>query len=124
VGGLIWGGIWLRDTHRFEATAAHAGGVVVDNTSHYDGENWIKYQVISFRTADEQTITFEAPESDVGFFHGAPIGGRVRVAYDPQNPQDAEVDTAVRRWGGPFAAMFVGLMCIFVAAVIWRFGEG
>ena len=120
VGMLIWAGIWQRDTQRFEATAEHADGVVVDNTRHREGENWISYQVISFRTADERTIRFEAAESDVGFFHGAPIGGRVRVAYDPQNPQDARVDTVFRRWGGPSALIFGGLVFISLAAFFWR----
>lgn len=121
---LVVGGSYLRDSQRFEAAAEHAEGVVVENTRHLEGEDWIDYQVISFYTAEEQPIRFEAPANDVGevgFFRHVSIGERVRVAYDPQNPQDARVDTAIGRLGGPFAFLFSGVVLLVVAALFaWR----
>jgi hypothetical protein len=122
VGMLIWGGLMLLNDRRFAATAGHAEGVIVDNVSHREGEDWIAYHVISFRTAEERAIRFEAPQNDVGLFGGSHIGGRVRVAYDPKNPQDARVDTALRRWGTPAAVLFMGLVFVITAIVV--FGRG
>jgi hypothetical protein len=115
---LVWGGLTLLDDQRFDATAGRAEGVVVDNVSHRQGEDWIAYHVISFHTAEERVITFEAPQNDVRLLGGSHIGSRVRVVYDPQNPQAARVDTALRRWGTPAALILCGLGFFAVAALV------
>jgi Protein of unknown function (DUF3592) len=118
VGTLVWGGLILLNDQRYAAAAGHAQGEIVDNVSHREGEDWIAYHVISFRTAEGRVVRFEAPQNDVGLFGGSHVGGRVKVAYDPKNPQDARVDTALRRWGTPAAVLLMGLVFVIAAVVV------
>jgi hypothetical protein len=45
------------------------------------------------------------------------LGQRVDVLYDPANPGDARIDTAVQLWLVPMVLSFIGLVFICIAAV-------
>lgn len=64
--------------------------------------------VVEFHTQFGEAIEFQSAHE----FTGAKVGRTVRIRYDPQNPQGAEVDTFFTRWKGQLKLVFVGGGCI------------
>jgi hypothetical protein len=124
--GLVVGGVsYLMDQQRFAATAAHADGIVVDQTVHTSNNKTTYCAVVRFRTAREQPIQFTSGECS----NPAPsVGAPVKVLYDPDNPRHAELDATwarLTRWGFGGAITVVGLLfaagSIFaIARAVWR----
>jgi hypothetical protein len=107
--GLLSGAVsvFLRQ-RRESASAAQAQGVVVELARKAGQRGYLYYPVVEFTTAAGQKVSFE---STVGRMPaGYAVGAAVKVSYDPQNPQKADIDSALTRWFVPgcMAAMGAG----------------
>ncbi|MCX6078546.1 MAG: DUF3592 domain-containing protein [Chloroflexi bacterium] len=100
-------------------------GVVVSlerrsSTSSDHSSGFMFYPVIEFRTASGENVQFE---SDFGSMPASfSVGQSVKVAYDPANPDKAEIDSAVSRYLVTTILGFMGLVILCIGAVFLLMG--
>jgi hypothetical protein len=110
VGGicaLIGGVFWYVQNVRFVQKAEHASGVVVDLTRSEGDQDEadVYFPVVSFTTAEGETIQFE---SHSGSSSPPDVGDSVGVLYDPDNPHDAKLSSFFDLWGFPGILVLLG----------------
>lgn len=105
---LLAGVVFLIFRIYFVRRAASTQGTVVRNDESYDSESGTTYHpVISFVSADNQTIEFSShagsnpPKYQVGEI--------VPVKYLPKNPHRAHIGTKTGLWLFPIGVMVLGL---------------
>ena len=95
------GAAWVaRRSMRLSASGAHADGTVVGNEEHIPpGQRGtpraFHIPVVAYTTARGEKIRFT---SRVGRGRPLPNGTPVRVVFDPDHPEDAEIATFARLW--------------------------
>jgi hypothetical protein len=78
-------------------------GVSVSETKH------TYYPEIKFAAKDGQEITFK---SNIGSSRAPLVGSTEEVLYDPKNPNNARVASALSFWGFPLIFIAVGLLAL------------
>lgn len=76
---------------------ARADGVIVDYHSDSDGETFAP--IVRFTAGVHGERTFRS-QNDSGLKRRGPVGGRVRVLYDPDRPDRADIAPGARVWLG------------------------
>ena len=130
IGSLAFGGFGLLivyfafnniiDNWRFMEGASSATGIVEDISTQYSEmgsgssktRNWTEVALIQFSLADGAVIEFEHA---YGLVEGVlEEGQNVEVAYHPEAPQEARVNSFPALWAGDivlfvFGSVFMGL---------------
>ena len=85
------------------------------------GSGGVYCPVVEFKTPDGQTIRFESAFGTLPASHK--VGQSVTVLYNPANPQEAEVSSAVSRYLYPGVMAFMGLiaLCLGGSFLIFTF---
>ena len=118
-------GVGLRrrqESRRFAASAARAGGVVVDLVSGPPGPQGgvpLAYPVVRYHTTDGREVVFRS-----GFGSQPPLwrpGQSVTVLYDPADPEAARVETKAATVVAPGCFVAVGVGLAAFATVLFLF---
>lgn len=106
IGGLAVGYAWLQLLHR----TSRAIGTITGITTRSGTDGTIsKVPVITYRVG-KKSYTFTPSLVLYGEARESRIGTAVPVAYNPSNPEDAEIATAFRRY---FPPVFVTVIYSF-----------
>lgn len=119
--------IGLLDAHNSLSAIRNlspTSGVVVGNKTRLDPRGTQPYvPVVEFRTGDGRVVRF----TDSLFGSIPPTykaGDKVRVVYDPKDPQTARIRSWSRLWLGSAILMIGGLVPVVVGgAVVWATGR-
>ena len=103
-----WAVLAFRSQRRFLSRALRATGVVQSLTAERLDRSTFYFPVITFTTAAGVTVTARSKTSISG---GYPIGKTISVLYDPNDPNDLEID-AWSRWVVVAAASFFAIVFI------------
>jgi hypothetical protein len=117
---ILGGGFMIHHNHldEFLLNPAVAEGQVVENKSkqNYPGTGsrilpFTSYQaIVQFTDQQGQTVTYR---DAFGFNHPSFQVGRVRIFYDPQNPQRAMIDRGLKNYLIPAICLgFGGLLIL------------
>jgi len=120
--------IGLLDAHKSLSAIRNlspAVGTVVGNTTRMDPRGTQSYvPVVRFRASDGRVARF----TDLSFGTIPPTykaGDKVRVLYDPKDPETARIRSWSRLWLGSAILMIVGLVPVLVGGiVVWATGRG
>lgn len=97
VGGIVWG----VNTKKFVDGASRASGTVIElqrrQSSSDDGPSY--YPVVRFTDASGKDVTFTSSTGSNPPSNRE--GDKVAVLYDPNNPDEAELDSFFALWFGP-----------------------
>ena len=109
VGLLLVGNLlFLSSAETTEATVVGVTEVI----DRDDGEETIKYKSrLEFTTASGETVRFESRASK---FVPPEIGDQIEVLFDPDNPDQAVVDTFEERW---YTVMLAGGLGLVLGAI-------
>lgn len=124
VGALMIGiaGALARRPMRLVRSGGSAEGTVVGNeesvaTGGRGAPRTYHHPIVAFATAKGEKVRFA---SGVGRRTALPKGSAVRVVFDPERPEDAEIASFARLWLMPVVAAILGLP--FLAAGIAALG--
>ncbi|MGQ9926034.1 MAG: DUF3592 domain-containing protein [Chloroflexaceae bacterium] len=107
---MVVGVYWGVQTKERKAVMVSATGKVVKMVS--DSED-LSYAVVQFRTSQEETISFQSQmRSNPPAYR---VGDKVAVLYNPENPQDAVIDSFWELWFGPALVCGIGGFLILIA---------
>jgi hypothetical protein len=120
--GLLGGAVWayFNQQRKMESRVA-AVGTVVDLTTQItaSGRASMICPVVEFIAPSGEKIRFT---SDFGSRPaGHKVGQSVNVRYDPDDPQKAEIDSAMNLWLVPLILVFMGLVACCLAVVFLGF---
>lgn len=106
-------GLWISSSN-FQRTAERTTGTVVNHETKvsYDRDNdrrSVSYAPVLRFTVDGKEYEFT---DSVSSSDKKPIGSKVEVMYQPDNPADARADSAANRWLLP--AIFTGVGAVMV----------
>ena len=111
--------LWLIWTWRFvEASVSTYGEIVeIEWIGHYEGAYYpvFEYQTEGGSRFRDRGVGSSHPLYNVHKVY--PVGARVPIIYDPNNPDHAQIDTFIQIWGGP---IFVSLFSLFVGIKLVR----
>jgi hypothetical protein len=124
VGCLVGGVSTLITQRRQRAASTSVSGVVVALQKQVmnPGSGGVYCPIVEFTTASGKSIRFESSYGTMPASHQ--VGQVVKVLYDPQNPDKAEIESGLSRWLVPgcllvfavgalfFSVMFLGLFFI------------
>jgi hypothetical protein len=107
---------------RQERNWISAPGTVVDNIIVARATGAAYSPVVEFRTMEGVTVRFT---DDVGTIPPEyEVGAKVKVLYDPNDAQNAQLVSWMRLWLGPTLLIGSGLLPVLVAAfVLWLEGR-
>lgn len=108
-----WGVLAFRAQRRFLGKALRATGVVQSLKKERMKSSTVYFPVIRFTTASGATVTATSQSSKSS---GYPIGQPIKVLYDPDEPENLEIDAFWSRWLVVIAATFVALLCFAIGA--------
>lgn len=122
VGGACAGyfGYSLLRNREFRRVAVPGHGVVVDRVLHHsrdpDGHRSRSYTItVRFRTRENRTVTTEI---DLGDVRVPKQGREVRVLYDPQDPEIAQLDTLLGRGACTLVPALAGASAVFIGGLV------
>jgi Protein of unknown function (DUF3592) len=100
-GGALW-----RSHAAFAARALRADGVVTDFTHGRSSKRsgTIYTPIVTFTTSQGRELQVAGSGS------GYRRGDQVRVLYDPDNPEQAQIDSLMETWFWPLLLGFMGIM--------------
>jgi hypothetical protein len=123
VGLLIGAAVVYVRQGRKSAERVSAQGIVVGLQRRVTkpGSAGVHCPVVEFRLPDGQTIRFESAFGTMPASHK--VGQNVTVLYNPANPQDAEVSSALSRYLFPGTLAFMGTiaLCLGVSFLAMTF---
>lgn len=97
LGLLIVSVFVFLNTRNFINSSAKAQGTVIAHAQVRSSKGDITYApVISFRTQDGRTVEFKSGTSSTAA--SPPVGQTVEVLYNPQTPEDAEINSFSSLW--------------------------
>jgi Protein of unknown function (DUF3592) len=109
-----------RESQRFAASAARAGGVVVELVSGSPGPRGgvpLAYPVVRYHTTDGREVVFRSALGSQ-----PPLwrpGQSVTVLYDPANPEAARIETKAATVVAPGCFVAVGVALAGFATVMF-----
>jgi len=114
--GLLTGSFFLwRNNEEFRLHALKTEGVVVDFAQHRSDENSITYStVVEFKDQNEHIIRFSSSISSSS--PGYHRGNQVTVFYNPDNPQEAQIDSFMENWFGTIILGGLGALFTLLGA--------
>ncbi len=116
---VVWAGLAFRSQRRFLRKSRRATGVVqsvkVERTQRM-GTFYVP--VIQFTTAAGVTVS---ATSKSGQGRGYVIGQSISVLYDPDDPQNLEIDAFWSRWLVVIAAVFFALVFFGIGTGVFLF---
>lgn len=110
---VVWAVLAYRSERRFLSKALQATGVVQSLTAERMERSTVYFPVIRFTTAAGATITATSKSSKG---EGYPIGQSISVLYDPNDPNNLEIDAGWSRWFFVAIATFFALVLLGIAA--------
>lgn len=125
---LIIGLVDVRKAQVMVQEFVTASGSVIDNEyrSRTDPEDsaktyWSYYPIIRFRTVKGNEVVFTDREGS--YPPKYEVGDVVDVLYNPENPQDAIINSWMSIWMGPLWFTMIGLLPILglLGWAIWRY---
>lgn len=106
---LVWAVLAYRSERRYLSRAARATGVVESVTAEQGTRGGTSYfPVISFTTAAGAPVRARSRSSNNRYR----VGDSVPVLYDPNEPDDMQIDTLGSRW--VMVGFATGLAALFV----------
>ncbi len=119
---LIAGIVSAVRSSRRRSSEDKATGVVVDVVKRVfnPGSAGVYCPVIEFVTPSGQSVRFESQFGTMPASHHS--GQQIAIAYDPGDPQKAEVDSASSRWLVPGCILGIALGFMFLGVVFLIFG--
>jgi hypothetical protein len=113
VGGGYWG--WI--TYSFMQTASRAPGTVVEVTQYRDSEGDNVYSpVVEYTLPSGRTVRFEEDLRSSPPSHR--VGDEVEVLYNPENPEEARINSVFNVWFGPGLLLGLGVCFGSVAFLV------
>lgn len=113
----------IRQQRRFVATAKTATGTVIEINEEFQRVNrerrLLKYPVVRFSTLDGQEIEFQSSTGTNPSRYR--VGDQVTVLYQPDDPQQAEIQSFLSLWCLTIIMLFLGVVSLvagIVAAII------
>jgi hypothetical protein len=109
---IVGAGVIFFRQRKARASAVQASGEVVALERHQGQRGWLYYPVVEFEAASGQKARFE---SEVGSNPaGYSAGQQVKVLYQPDAPEKAEIDsfTSLYYYPGCLLVMGVGFTLI------------
>jgi uncharacterized protein DUF3592 len=110
----------VLNAREFRSTAVATTGTVVGYETHYDTDEGRRSETYS------PVVRFTAPDgrqvevrTNVSSSRRPRVGEQVKVLYQPDDPQDARIDTATTRLVGPLVTGGLGGIFAVVAAVLF-----
>lgn len=122
LGGAVWA--YFSQQRKLERRVAAAGTVVELTTrATTSGRASIICPVVEFTATSGEKIRFT---SDFGSRPaGHKVGQSVNVRYDPDDPQKAEIDSAMNLWLIPLILVFMGVVaCCLAVTFLGVYGLG
>jgi hypothetical protein len=116
---VVWAVLAYRSERRYLSTALRTTAVVQSLRAERMERSTVYFPIISFTTVAGVPVTTESKTSRTS---GYPIGQTLPVIYDPDHPDNVEIDAFWSRWliviGASFAALV--LFGIGAAALLSR----
>ncbi len=106
---VVWAVLAFRSQRRFLITALRATGVVQSLIAERMERSTVYFPVIRFTTAAGVTVTAKSKTSRSS---GYPIGKTLPVLYDPNQPDNLEIDAFWSRWLMVIGASFLALVAL------------
>src|SRR5438132_13579972 len=106
---VIWAVLAFRSQRRFLGTALRATGVVQSLKAERMERSTVYFPVIRFTTAAGATVTAKSKTSGSS---GYPIGKTLPVLYDPDHPENLEIDAFWPRWLIVIGATFLAVIAL------------
>jgi len=106
---VIWALLAFRSERRFLSTAMRATGLVQSLIAERMERSTVYFPVIRFTTAAGVTVTAKSKTSRSS---GYPIGKTLPVLYDPDHPEDLEIDAFWSRWLIVIGATFLAVIAL------------
>ncbi len=114
--GLLGGALWayFKRQRQMESRVA-AVGTVVELTTQATARGSIICPVVEFTASSGEKITFTSEFGSRPAGHQ--IGQSVNVRYDANDPQKAEIESAMNLWLTPLILVFMGAIacCLAIA---------
>ena len=104
---VIWALLAFRSERRFLSTAMRATGLVQSLIAERMERSTVYFPVIRFTTAAGVIVTAKSKTSRSS---GYPIGKTLPVLYDPDHPEDLEIDAFWSRWLIVIGATFLAVI--------------
>lgn len=106
---IVWA-VWaFRSERRFLSRAVRATGVVAGITEEHSARGGTSYYpVISFTTAAGVPMTVQSKNSK----GGCEIGDSIPVLYDPDHPENMQINAMLSRWS--VVTIAIALAAIFL----------
>ena len=111
---VVWAVLAYRSQRRFLSKALRAKGVVQSLKAERMERSTVYFPVVTFTTAAGVTVTATSKSSKSA---GYPIGQSLPILYDPDHPDNLEIDAFWSRW-------LVVIGAIFMAVVLLGVGTG
>jgi len=106
---VIWAVLAFRSERRFLSRAMRATGVVQSLKAERMERSTVYFPVIRFTTAAGVTVTAKSKTSRSS---GYPIGKALPVLYDPNHPENLEIDAFWSRWLIVIGATFLAVIAL------------
>ena len=121
-----WGCVRAYRAWRFVRGASQAAGVIVGFERNPSGEHReYRHPVVRFETQEGKPVEFASEFGYTkiarGLGFGPEEGREVRVLYDPQRPEKAEIKGARGTVGTPLALIAAGVFCFGMLAFVLYF---
>jgi hypothetical protein len=118
--GILMLAIYLYNTQsEFIAKGIKVPGTVIDNVIGGE-DNDVYFPMVQFKSRDGEERRFTASTGSSPPMHN--VGEPVEVIYDPDNPDDAQINSTFDLWFGPI--LCAGLGAIFTLVGIGVFVAG
>jgi len=122
--GLLIASIFLfLNTRNFINASAKATGTVIAHASSRSSDGDLTYSpVVSFKTPDGRTIEFQ---SQTGSSRPSPaVGQTVEILYNPQHPQEAEINSFSSLWILPIILSGLGAGFFIIGTTVFMVFRG
>jgi hypothetical protein len=118
--GLLGGALWayFKQQRQMQSRVA-AVGTVVELTTQATARGSIICPVVEFTASSGEKITFTSEFGSRPAGHQ--IGQSVNVRYDANDPQKAEIESAMNLWLIPLILVFMGAIAGFLAIAFLGF---
>jgi hypothetical protein len=108
---VVWAVLAYRSERRYISKALRANGIVQSLRLDPQSRSNVYFPIVSFTTAAGNSVVIESKTSRTGGFR---VGQSVSVLYNPDNPNDMQIDVWWSRWGmvilaAVLAAFFLGI---------------
>lgn len=110
---VVWAVLAYRSERRFLSKALRATAVVQSLRAERMERSTVYFPIISFTTAAGVSVTTESKTSRSS---GYPIGQTLAVLYDPEDPNNVQIDASWSRWLVVVVAIFFALVFFGIGA--------